>query len=252
VTALLEDRQGRIWVGTNEGLDVIEHERSHRCNPSSARRSAVHLIYEDRAGNLWVATESHGLFVIGADTAPPPGVADGLPSDWVVSIHEDERGVVWLGTTDGLALWRDGKLISLARFGGPLRETILQVLEDDAHQIWFTTNKGLMSVSRGALDALAAGGTPSPDFHVYGVADGLRTAEFDGGNTSAGCRDAGRHALVSERARHRARRSRTFERNTLPPPVHIEQVAVDGTPVTLTDGIEIAPGAQQWEFHYTG
>ena len=116
------------------------------------------------------------------------GTADGLPSDWVIAIHEDERGIVWLGTTDGLALWRDGKVISLARFGGPLRETIMQLLEDDAQQIWFTTNKGLMSVPRAALDALAAGGTTVPAFQVYGLADGLRTAEFDGGNTSAGCR----------------------------------------------------------------
>jgi signal transduction histidine kinase/CheY-like chemotaxis protein/HPt (histidine-containing phosphotransfer) domain-containing protein len=39
--------------------------------------------------------------------------------------------------------------------------------------------------------------------------------------------------------------------NTLPPHVHIEQVAVDGVPLTLTDGAQVAPGPQQWEFHYT-
>src|SRR5476651_2217379 len=39
--------------------------------------------------------------------------------------------------------------------------------------------------------------------------------------------------------------------NTVPPPVHIEQVAVNGAPLALTEGTEVAPGAQQWEFHYT-
>jgi signal transduction histidine kinase/DNA-binding response OmpR family regulator/HPt (histidine-containing phosphotransfer) domain-containing protein len=34
--------------------------------------------------------------------------------------------------------------------------------------------------------------------------------------------------------------------------VHIEQVAVDSRPLAFIDGIEVAPGAQQWEFHYTG
>ena len=43
------------------------------------------------------------------------------------------------------------------RFGGPMRETILQVLEDSSHQLWFTTNKGLMSVPVLRLDALASG-----------------------------------------------------------------------------------------------
>jgi signal transduction histidine kinase/ligand-binding sensor domain-containing protein/CheY-like chemotaxis protein/HPt (histidine-containing phosphotransfer) domain-containing protein len=254
VTALLEDRQQRLWVGTNQGLDLIEHDRiqSMQSRLDASSPSAVHLLYEDRDGNLWVATEADGLFVVGAHDTRHLSVADGLPSDWVISIHEDERGVIWLGTTDGLAVWRDGKLVSLMRFGGPLRETILQVLEDDSHQLWITTNKGLMSVSRSGLDALAAGAADPPEFRIYGVADGLRTAEFDGGNTSAGCRSPDGmlwfpsvRGIVKVDPNH-------IRTNELPPPVHIEQVAVDGMPIALTDGIEIAPGAQQWEFHYTG
>ncbi len=253
VTALIEDRQSRIWVGTNEGLDVIEEGKvtSMRSLLRASGPTSVHLIYEDRAGSLWVATETQGVFVIDAHGTRHLGMADGLPSDWVVAIHEDDRGAVWLGTTDGLALWRDGKLISLTRPGGPLRETIMQLLEDDAHQIWLTTNKGLMSVSRDELDALAAGGTRTPEFHLYGLADGLRTAEFNGGNTAAGFRSTDGQlwfpnirGIVRVDPRH-------IRTNTLPPPVRIEQVAVDGVPLTLSDDAQVAPGPQQWEFHYT-
>jgi signal transduction histidine kinase/ligand-binding sensor domain-containing protein/DNA-binding response OmpR family regulator/HPt (histidine-containing phosphotransfer) domain-containing protein len=254
VNALLEDRAGRMWVGTNEGLDMIEHDAvvSMQSKLDASAPSAVHLIYEDRAGNLWVATEAEGLFVIGANTTRRLTVADGLPSDWVISIHEDERGVVWLGTTDGLAVWRDNKLISLVSFGGPMRETILQVLEDASHQIWFTTNKGLMSVPRADLDALAGGKGGRPDYRIYGVADGLRTLEFDGGNTSAGCVSPdGILWFPSVRGIVRVDPA-NIPTNRQPPPVHIEKVAVDNTAIALTDDIEIAPGAQQWEFDYTG
>jgi signal transduction histidine kinase/ligand-binding sensor domain-containing protein/CheY-like chemotaxis protein/HPt (histidine-containing phosphotransfer) domain-containing protein len=254
VTALLEDRQHRMWVGTNEGLELIEHDhiQSMQSLLDASSPTAVHLIHEDRGGNLWVATESDGLFVVGAHGTRHLSIADGLPSDWVISIHEDERGVIWLGTTDGLAAWRDGKLVSLMPFGGPLRETILQVLEDDSHELWITTNKGLMSVPRGGLDELLAGGSHTPAYRSYGVADGLRTAEFDGGNTSAGCRSPdGMLWFPSVRGIVRVDPGH-IKTNTLPPPVHIEQVAVDGTPVALTDGAVIGPGAQQWEFHYTG
>jgi signal transduction histidine kinase/ligand-binding sensor domain-containing protein/DNA-binding response OmpR family regulator len=254
VTALIEDRQGRIWVGTNEGLDVIEQDKitSMQSLLQTSGPTSIHLIYEDRAESLWVATETQGLFVIDAHGTRHLGMADGLPSDWVIAIHEDDRGAVWLGTTDGLALWRGGKLISLTRAGGPLRETIMQILEDDAHQMWLTTNKGLVSVSRDELDAAAAnGGTRAPEFHVYGLADGLRTAEFNGGNTAAGFRSQDGQlwfpnirGIVRVDPRH-------IRTNTLPPLVHIEQVAVDGVPLTLTDGAEVAPGPQQWEFHYT-
>jgi len=253
VKALVEGRDGRIWIGTNEGLDVIDQGKvvSMQSLLHVSQPVAVHLIYEDRAGKLWVATETQGLFVIGEHGTQHLGTADGLPSDWVIGIHEDDRGVVWLGTTDGLAVWRDGKLTSLARFGGPLRETIMQLLEDDAQQIWFTTNKGLMSVPRAALDALAAGGTTVPAFQVYGLADGLRTAEFDGGNTSAGCRTPD-GLLWFPNIRGIVRIDPNHVRtNTRPPSVHIEQVDADGVPLILSSGAEVAPGPQQWEFHYT-
>ena len=73
VLALFEDRSNRIWIGTNQGLDVIEdgHVTSMQSLLGSSGRSAVHLIYEDLAGKLWVATETQGLFVIDARNHPP-------------------------------------------------------------------------------------------------------------------------------------------------------------------------------------
>ncbi len=254
VLALFEDRSNRIWIGTNQGLDLFEdgHVTSMQSLLGGSSRSPVRFVYEDLAGKLWVGTETQGLFVIDGGTTRHFAIADGLPSDYVIAIHEDDRGEMWVGTTEGLAVWRGGKVISLANRGGPLHETILGILEDDAHQFWLTTNKGLVSVARSELDELVDGGTRSPDFHIYALADGLRTLEFAGGNTSPGCRSPDGllwfpsiRGIVIVNPRH-------FKTNTLPPPVHIEEVLVDGAPLNLADAANIAPGARQWEFHYTG
>ena len=255
VTALLEDRDGRLWVGTNEGLDVIDHDTvsSMQSRLDVTNPSAVNLIHQDAGGNLWVATESAGLFIVAPHETRHLGMSDGLPSDGVLSIHEDDRGAIWLGTTDGLAVWRNDKVTSLVRFGGPMRETILQLLEDAQHLVWMSSDKGLMTVPRAALDAMADGNANlQPDYHVYGVSDGLRNAEFNGGNTSAGCRSPdGVLWFPSVRGIVRVDPAH-IATNRVVPPVRIEQVSVDGTPLALIDGIEIAPGAQQWEFQYTG
>ncbi len=253
VIAMLEDRQGRIWVGSNQGLDLIDQGivTSQQSLLPGSNRSAVHMIYEDIRGRLWVGTETRGLFVVGPDGTQHFGAADGLPSDYVIAIHEDERGTIWLGTTDGLAVWRGGKIVSLARFGGPMRETILQILEDKSHRFWMTTNRGLMSVPRADLDALADGAKANPKFALYGLADGLRSAEFAGGNTSAGCQTAdgmlwfpGIRGIVRVDPEH-------IRVNTVPPVVQIEQVSVDGSPLNLSGEIDVKPGQEKWEFQYT-
>ena len=253
VIAMLEDRQGRIWVGSNQGLDLIDQGiiNSQQSLLPGADRSAVHLIYEDISGKLWVGTETRGIFIIGNDGTQHFGAADGLPSDWITAIHEDERGTIWLGTTDGLAVWRGGKMLSLAQFAGPLRETILQVLEDKSHRFWLTTNRGLMSVPRADLDALADGAKISPDFKTYDLADGLRSAEFAGGNSSPGCRTPDGmlwfpsiRGIVGVDPEH-------IRLNSVPPIVHIEQLSVDGVPLNLSGEIDVKPGQEKWEFQYT-
>jgi ligand-binding sensor domain-containing protein/signal transduction histidine kinase len=253
VKAIAEDRQGRIWIGTKLGLDLIDNDTvaSMQALLHLPRTVNVTVIHEDRTGKLWVATWSDGVFVIDTHTTRQLGLAEGLPNVLVSAIYEDERGVIWLGTMDGLAVWREGKLTSLAGFAAPLRQTIMQVLEDDQHRIWLTSNKGLVSVPRATLDALAAGRSIAPDIRSYDVADGLRTTEFDGSNTSAGFRTAdGRLwfpsilGIVSVDPRH-------IRTNTLAPPVQIEQVIADGVSLPLTQGLEVSPGRRQWEFHYT-
>ena len=212
ITAMLEDRQGRVWVGSNQGLDLIDRGTvsSQQSLLPGSNRSAVHLIYEDFRGKLWVGTETRGLFVIGPDGTQHFGAADGLPSDYVIAIHEDERGTIWLGTTDGLAVWRGGKIISLAQFGSPLRETILQVLEDKSHRLWLTTNRGLMSVPRADLDALADGVRNKPrlqDLRPGGwpAQRGIRRRQH-----LTRLSHAGWHAVVSEHSRNCESRSRAY------------------------------------------
>ncbi|HTD75030.1 MAG TPA: response regulator, partial [Steroidobacteraceae bacterium] len=252
VWELAEDREERIWVGTEVGLDVIDKGKvtSMQAMLGVSGPTMVRLIHQDQAGKMWVATDTHGLFLIDAHHVQRLGVADGLPSAQVSAIYEDERGVIWLGTTGGLAVWRDGRITSLAASGGTLGQTILEVIEDQQHRIWLTSNKGLTSVPRADLDARARGESLVLDVQSYDVSDGLRSAEFDGGNGSAGCRTPdGRlwfpsiRGIVAVDPAH-------IRRNTLPPRVQIEQVIVDASPLQLIPGVEVGPGRHQWEFHY--
>jgi signal transduction histidine kinase/ligand-binding sensor domain-containing protein/CheY-like chemotaxis protein/HPt (histidine-containing phosphotransfer) domain-containing protein len=253
VYALMKDHQGRVWVGTNDGLFVVEHGAT---KPMTATLGLPHptivrLIYEDHAGRLWIATEIDGLFIVDARGTRHVGMEDGLPSAWVVSIHEDENAALWLGTPSGLALWRNDRVISLARFGSPLNLYANWVLEDDDHRLWLSGTDGLRSIARSALEGLVAGTETKVTAKTYGSADGLRATEFATGNTSAGFRSEDGYlwfpsirGVVKVDPKHIAR-------NLLPPLVHIEKVSANGTPRQIVADPEFSPELTQWEFEYT-
>ena len=82
-------------------------------NPYSLSNNNVRSIYEDRSGVLWIGTRGGGLNkLVPSDTegSPPtfihykkePNNPNSLSSKNVLSIYEDQSGVLWLGTLVGL------------------------------------------------------------------------------------------------------------------------------------------------------
>jgi signal transduction histidine kinase/ligand-binding sensor domain-containing protein/CheY-like chemotaxis protein/HPt (histidine-containing phosphotransfer) domain-containing protein len=252
VKAIAEDQRGRIWVGTEVGLDIIDNlkVRSAQSLLQDSAPIAIRIIYPDSTGRIWIASETHGLYILDGTQVRHLGSHEGVPSGGISAIHEDDRGIIWLGTVDGLAVWEAGKIVSLARGKGPLQETVLQVLEDDQHKIWLTSNKGIASVSRDELDAMVKNLSLTPHFDYLRMGDGLRTSEFDGGNTSPGCRTVdGRLWFPSNRGII-AINPAHIPTNLIPPPVQIEQVNADGAAIPPS-GDAVESGHRQWEFHYT-
>lgn len=71
------------------------HYQQDRADPQSLSSNAVLAIHEDRAGSLWIGTEDGGLDQFDPVTQRVGAVyhrQDGLPSDTITSILEDDRG----------------------------------------------------------------------------------------------------------------------------------------------------------------
>ncbi len=110
---LLIDRQGRVWVGTQDhGLDLLEprtgrvhHFRHSDSDPRSLASDAVYALYADRSGQLWIGTDAglsrydpaHNDYVnYGA-----AGTAMVLADPHIRAIVEDHAGNLWIGTLSG-------------------------------------------------------------------------------------------------------------------------------------------------------
>src|ERR1700722_2615550 len=63
---------------------------------------SVNCLLQDRAGFLWIGTES-GLYRYDGSRFSRFGQSEGLPSGFVTALHLDRDGRLWVGTRDGLA-----------------------------------------------------------------------------------------------------------------------------------------------------
>jgi len=131
VRAICEDREGTLWIGTDDGLNKLAlnspgdsdeiavptfiHYKHHPNNPNSLSHNMVTVIYEDKQGTLWIGTDN-GLnkFVRdslenGARASSPifiryqydPNNPNSLSHNEIYSIYEDQSGVLWIGTNGG-------------------------------------------------------------------------------------------------------------------------------------------------------
>jgi ligand-binding sensor domain-containing protein len=111
VMAILEDRDGTIWIGGYNGLDHYDPQSGRFVNYSSSngvgeglRSDAIFDLHLDREGQLWLATENGlHLFDRASNSFRAYLRADGLASANIVTILEDPQGNLWLGTRSGLS-----------------------------------------------------------------------------------------------------------------------------------------------------
>ena len=109
--ALVEDRQGALWLGTDSsGLQrfdpatsqftTYEHDIDRLLTLSDNRVNSVHF---DRSGTMWVGTQN-GLDKFDSKTGTFTAYTrrDGLPGNAVGCVLEDEHGNVWMSTNNGI------------------------------------------------------------------------------------------------------------------------------------------------------
>jgi len=144
VNDILQDRHGRLWVGTMNGVivfDGLKFTGFDQNNPIS--KNPVKTIFEDSKGNVWVGMIRKGVCKITGSTFEFYNSTNGLLSDNVNAITEDKKGNIWIGTSEGLNRF-DGKIMhTYTTLRGLVNNNILSLLYDTKGMLWVGTIEGV-------------------------------------------------------------------------------------------------------------
>jgi len=158
VKSILKDRKGFMWFSTDDGLNrydgynftIFRHDPN---NKHSLPANNMGVLFEDKAGNIWVG--SKGLSLYDRNTESFTNFTsiknDGktLSGLDIASIFEDSKNNLWVGTHSGLNLF-DQKTKTFKRFfytknrDDISSEHIYAITEDNEGNLWLGTGNGLV------------------------------------------------------------------------------------------------------------
>lgn len=145
--AIVQDRNGFIWIGTWNGLnrydgkDIVIYQPEYRDSSSLLNRE-VTALFEGHDGNIWIGTSS-GLSVL--DTKTNAFTHYSLDY-FITDIYEDDKLNLWVATNgNGLFLvnFRTGEKQQYLQ-----NEVINKIFEDSRNEFWLATGNGLINFNR--------------------------------------------------------------------------------------------------------
>ncbi len=250
VRSLGEDRQGRLWIGTQHGIicqDFGSEQVYSRTDGLSCED--IRVIHQDASGDMWFGSFGGGINCLHDGKITSYRTPRSEHNNRMWCIHEDADGIFWIGSEEGLnrfvppgiASPENRFFVYTTRQG--LRENVINnIQEDDLGYLWLSGLRGIYRISRQELNEMAAGKRNEVHCYAIGEADGMLSCECNGGDDQpAGCKDAAGRIWFPTAKGIVAIDPRRVATKEVPPPVVIEQVLADNE-VVYGDGLKVAPG----------
>jgi diguanylate cyclase (GGDEF)-like protein len=253
IRALLETRKGTLWIGTTRGLTRRDADGLRNFTVADGLpRDFIIALHEDKQGRIWAGT-ANGLAEIRGDQVIAHSLKAHDDAQDVFGFHETAQGDLWLATDRGLVRFRDGESRHVGRRQGLPHDTVFQIVDDAFGNFWVTSNRGILRAARDDLEAVADGRQAQAVFETYGEADGMASAQCNGGSGPVVARtDDGRLWFGTSMGLAMTDPRKLADLVRQPPPVVIEELRVDDRNVSLQPRVDLPPGTRRIELHFAG
>jgi signal transduction histidine kinase/ligand-binding sensor domain-containing protein len=278
VRSFYEDSHGTIWVGRRDTDRLLRVEQGRLSSlelPKSVGLVDVRVMVEDAAGALWIGTDGSGVLRWKDGQFGRFTRENGLGSDLIWALQPERDGSLWIGSFGGgLTRLKNGSAVTCTTFNGLMDDVICFIADDGQGQYWMSSHQGVFRVAKNELNQFADGTIRTVHCVGYGKSDGLPTLECRGGFQPAGCRGRDGELWFPTVGGVVVVDPADANTTTVAPPVHIEEVFVDGqlfekdawsaadgrrdgvpgsaSALPRSPSLAFPAGSRRFEFHYAG
>ena len=143
VLALAEDAAGRMWLGTGSGLALYDRDRLVTRMALPLGDPAARVVMADQAGNVWVGNSAGvARLNVGTSNWSTFTTAQGLPADAVTDLAQAGDGNVVVSTAGGLAFFAEATGTFMAK-AHPDNAVGLPLAVDELGRLW--AGNGMLS-----------------------------------------------------------------------------------------------------------
>ncbi len=154
VNEILEDQRGTLWLGTDSGVALmIGDSISTPGFLSELSEFVIHSIFEDTDQNIWISTGGNGVWRLNQNRELRNVTEQfGFKGIWGRTVAQTPDGVLWIGTSDGLARLEGRNFTFHEELFGQSMADIRDLKVSYDGSLWIGSSEGLYHLADGQLN----------------------------------------------------------------------------------------------------
>lgn len=228
---------------------VLYVDRKAKQKLENPQMPEVHRVEGDHGDGVWVSFLGKGLTLYRNGVVESDLLRKTATLPRVNNFLVDADGSAWIGTSGGLAVWRQGTLRLLAERDGLPCDAIYSLLRDAHQALWLYSHCGLVRIEKTELDRWWS----NPDYPIKA----LTLDVFSGAQpapvpfTPAATRSPDGRLWFANDSVAQMVDPDHLDLNPIPPPVHIEEVLAHGQSYSALNLLDLPPHTRDIQIDYT-
>jgi ligand-binding sensor domain-containing protein len=149
VWPVYEDREGRLWVGTEGGQLHCRVRGKWITYPRPGDPlfpEKFTSILQDRDGDIWIGVVGNKLYRLRNGRVSVYGSADGFSHDMARALEEDSEGNLWIATNQDLQCRKNDRFVTYTKREGLSSDRIVSLHAARDGALWIGTQDGGLNV----------------------------------------------------------------------------------------------------------